>query len=68
LGKVFCKTLLEQTMNAHDQDNGPRRFIRNWLSFNEQRPIRTSLLRKLLVAILTMLAACFLLVAVSEMR
>lgn len=55
-------------MNGRDRDDGPHRFIRNWLSFNEQRPIRASLLRKFLAAILTMLGVCLLLVAVSEMH
>ena len=55
-------------MNGRDRNRGPRGFIRTWLSFNEQRPLRPRLFWKFLAAILTMLAVCFLLVAVSEIR
>jgi hypothetical protein len=58
----------EQTMNGRDRNSGPRGFVRNWLSFNERRPFRPRLFWKFATAILTMLIACFLLVALREIR
>jgi hypothetical protein len=44
-----------------DSDDGPRRFIRNWLRFNENRPVRMQVLWKLLATVTIFLIASALL-------
>jgi hypothetical protein len=44
-----------------DADEGPRRFIRNWLTFNESRPVPMRPLWKLLATITLFLIASALL-------
>ena len=36
-------------------DDGPKRFMRNWLTFDESRPVRPKLLRNFVLVV----AACF---------
>jgi hypothetical protein len=49
-----------------DDDEGPRRFIRSWLRFDEARPVRTRMLRNFAMLAATLLAASGLLVLVSS--
>jgi hypothetical protein len=49
------------TRRGPDADQGPRRFIRSWLRFDENRPLRIRTLWKLLAAVMTLLVASALL-------
>ena len=44
-------------------DDGPRRFVRNWLTFDEARPVRQKLLRTFAATVLALLVASALLAA-----
>ncbi len=44
-----------------DADDGPQRFVRRWLTFDEARPMRVRKLWMLIGAVLTLLAASALL-------
>jgi hypothetical protein len=44
-----------------DAEDGPQRFIRNWLSFDEARPIRIRKLWMLIATVMALLAASALL-------
>jgi hypothetical protein len=44
-----------------DADDGPRRFIRNWLRFDETRPVRARKLWMLAATVALLLAASALL-------
>jgi hypothetical protein len=48
-------------VRAPDPGEDPQRFIRNWLTFNENRPIRMRTLWKLLATITLFLIASALL-------
>jgi hypothetical protein len=50
-------------MKDRNQDDGPRRFIRNWLSFDEQRPVRHRLVWPFVAAVVGLLVASALLAA-----
>lgn len=45
-----------------DVDDGPQRFIRKWLTFDEARPMRIRKIWMLIAAVLMLLAASALLV------
>jgi hypothetical protein len=49
------------TRRDPDADEGPRRFIRNWLTFDENRPLRTGTMWKLMTTVAIFLVACALL-------
>ena len=49
------------TPRGADADAGPRRFIRNWLTFDETRPVRTRTMWKLIATVAIFLVACALL-------
>jgi hypothetical protein len=44
-----------------EADEGPRRFIRNWLRFDDHAPRRGRTMWKLLATVAALLAACGLL-------
>jgi hypothetical protein len=50
-----------------DADEGPRRFIRNWLTFNENRAVRAGMSRKFLVIAASLMAASALLAVTSSL-
>jgi hypothetical protein len=50
------------TPRGPDVDDGPQRFIRKWLTFDEARPMRVRKLWMLIATVLTLLAASALLV------
>lgn len=47
--------------SRHQNNEGPRRFIRNWLSFDETRPARLRRLWALIATVLFLLLASALL-------
>jgi hypothetical protein len=49
-----------------DVDDGPQRFIRKWLTFDEARPMRIRKLWMLLATVLMLLAASALLALFSN--
>jgi hypothetical protein len=49
------------TPRGPDADAGPRRFIRNWLTFDENRPVRTRTMWQLIATVVIFLVACALL-------
>jgi hypothetical protein len=49
-----------------DVDDGPQRFIRKWLTFDEARPLRIRKLWMLIAAVLMLLAATALLAVFSN--
>jgi hypothetical protein len=49
------------TPRGGEADEGPRRFIRNWLTFEENRPVRTRTMWKLIATVAILLVACALL-------
>jgi hypothetical protein len=49
------------TPRGLEADAGPRRFIRNWLTFDENRPVRTRMMRRLIATVATLLVASALL-------
>lgn len=49
------------TPRGRDADEGPRRFIRSWLTFDENRPVRTRTMWKLIATVAIVLVACALL-------
>jgi hypothetical protein len=38
-----------------DGDDGPRRFIRNWLRFDEHKPVRVRMLWRLMATVAVLL-------------
>lgn len=55
-------------MNASGpHDDGPKRFARNWLMFDETRPTRPRLLRNFVIVVAACFAAAALLAIVSAM-
>jgi hypothetical protein len=46
-------------------DDGPQRFVRRWLRFDESRPVRVRMLWKLMATVGVLLVASALLVWVS---
>jgi hypothetical protein len=40
-----------------EADDGPRRFVRRWLRFDETKPVRVGMLWKLIAAVAMLLAA-----------
>ena len=44
-----------------DAEHGPRRFIRNWLTFDEAKPMRSRRLWMLIATVMALLAASALL-------
>jgi hypothetical protein len=53
------------TRRGPDADQGPRRFIRSWLTFDENRPVRTRTMWKLLATVAALLVASALLAWLS---
>jgi hypothetical protein len=53
------------TPRGPDPDEGPRRFIRSWLTFNESRPVRMRMLWKLIATVVMFLIASALLALFS---
>jgi hypothetical protein len=53
------------TPRGPDADEGPRRFIRNWLTFDENRPPRVLMIWKLIATVAILLLACALLAWLS---
>jgi hypothetical protein len=53
------------TPRAPDADAGPRRFIRSWLTFDENRPVRTRTMWKLIATVAIFLVACALLASLG---
>jgi hypothetical protein len=49
-----------------DLDDGPQRFIRKWLSFDEARPMRIHKVWMLVATVLILLAVSALLVVLSS--
>jgi hypothetical protein len=49
-----------------DNNDGPRRFIRNWLTFNDRRPLRTRRVALLIATIAILLIASALLALFSD--
>ena len=47
-------------------DDGPQRFIRNWLSFDEAKPMRIRKLWLLIATVMALLAASALLACFSN--
>jgi len=47
-------------------DDGPKRFARNWLMFDEARPVRPRLLRNFIAVVAIGFAAVALLAIVSR--
>ena len=53
-------------MNAKSpHDDGPKRFARNWLMFDEARPTRPRLLRNFIAVVAISFAAAALLAMIS---
>ena len=48
-------------------DDGPRRFARNWLMFNEARPTRPRLLRNFIAVVAICFAVTALLAAINAL-
>jgi hypothetical protein len=48
-------------VDKRDGDNGPRRFVRSWLSFDETRPARARKMWMLAATVAMLLAASALL-------
>jgi hypothetical protein len=48
-----------------DGDDGPRRFVRNWLRFDERAPRRVRTMWKLIAAVVMLLAASGALASLS---
>ena len=48
-----------------DADDGPQRFIRNWLTFNDSKPLRLRRLSLLIATVATFLVASALLALLS---
>jgi hypothetical protein len=53
------------TPPRRDADDGPQRFVRNWLRFDEQAPQRVRTLWKLLATVTMLLAVSGLLAIAS---
>jgi hypothetical protein len=53
------------TSRGPDADQGPRRFIRNWLMFDENRPTRIRTMWRLIATVAILLLACALLALLS---
>jgi hypothetical protein len=54
------------TPGGPDADEGPRRFIRNWLTFNENRPPRVRTMWRLIATVAIFLVASALLALFSS--
>ncbi len=48
-------------------DDGPKRFARNWLAFDESRPTRPRMLRNFIAVVATCFAMTALLAVISAM-
>ena len=55
-------------MRGDPGDDGPRRFVRRWLSFDETRLVRTRLVAKFVAVIALMLLASALLALLGHLR
>jgi hypothetical protein len=56
-------------MRGPEDDEGPRRFVRQWLRFDERAPRRVRTLWKLLATVAGLLVACAVLAWVGgELR
>jgi hypothetical protein len=64
MGRRLPATLV--TPRGPDPDEGPRRFIRNWLTFDESRPPRTRTMWKLIATVAIFLLASALLALFSN--
>jgi hypothetical protein len=51
-----------------DGGDGPRRFIRNWLRFDETKPVRVRMVWKLMAAVAMLLIASAVLAVVSGLQ
>jgi hypothetical protein len=49
------------TRGGREDDDGPRRFVRTWLRFDEHAPRRVRMLWKLIATVAILLVACGLL-------
>jgi hypothetical protein len=54
------------TARGPDNDDGPRRFIRNWLSFDDHQPLRLRRIVLLIATIAILLIASALLAWFSD--
>jgi hypothetical protein len=54
------------TPRGPDADEGPRRFIRNWLTFDERKPPRVRTMWRLIATVAIFLVASALLAAFSS--
>ena len=54
------------TPRAPEPDDGPRRFMHNWLTFDEHAPSRIPRLWKLLATVVILLVASAMLVLFSD--
>jgi hypothetical protein len=53
-------------MRRGPDDDGPQRFVRKWLTFDEARPMRIRKLWMLIAAVMALLAASALLAWLSN--
>jgi hypothetical protein len=51
------------TSSGRDADEGPSRFVRQWLRFDESRPPRFALLWKFITTVVSLLILCAALAA-----
>jgi hypothetical protein len=49
--------------SSRDADEGPQRFVRHWLSYDESRPPQFALLWKFITAVVSLLILCAALAA-----
>jgi hypothetical protein len=49
-------------MRRETEDDGPRRFVRRWLRFDETRPVRARMLWQLVATVALLLIASAMLV------
>jgi hypothetical protein len=54
------------TARGPDNGEGPRRFIRNWLSFDDRRPVRLRRIMLLIATVAILLIATALLALFSD--